>query len=333
MNSLVVATLLTSVLAGAGHDHGGHDHGGHDHGLVDCEAMELEEYTLQTHIYGVFIILAVSALGIFGSIWLGTKKSKNITTTLQLVKMFGIGIIAGTAWIHLLPHAFLKFSSPCLPESMSRYGISFVGLFGLIAAFLVQLLEVSSSRHNHSSHAHEEHVLPIEEKESPELTHIQHSSIIGTYVLEFGILSHSLIIGLALGVCPDDEYTTLLIAVAFHQLFEGLALGSLIATTVLSLTTKIYLGLLYPLTTPLGVVIGILVRESFNQNAAAAIVIQGTLDSLSSGILIYTTYCSLMGAEINHHSGFKGYSPMFKVACFLMMYVGASAMAILALWA
>ncbi|KAI8901454.1 ZIP zinc transporter-domain-containing protein, partial [Globomyces pollinis-pini] len=312
--------------------HGGHSHGEHDHGLVDCEAIELEEYTLQTHIYGVFIILAVSALGIFGSIWLGTKKSNSVATALQLVKMFGIGIIAATAWIHLLPHAFLNFSSPCLPESMSRYGISFVGLFGLIAAFLVQLLEVGTSRHNHSLHAHEEQVLPIEDKDPDSLTHIQHSSIIGTYVLEFGIVTHSVVIGLALGVCPDDGFTTLLMAIAFHQFFEGMALGSLIATTPLSLTTKIYLGLLYPLTTPAGIVIGILVRESFNANSGTAIVTQGVLDSLSSGILIYTTYCSLMGDEINNHSGFKGYTPIFKMLCFVMMYLGAAAMAIVALW-
>lgn len=44
---------------------------------------------------------------------------------------------------------------------------------------------------------------------------------LNTIVLEFGILAHSVIIGITLGVSPQSEFVTLLVAICFHQFFEG----------------------------------------------------------------------------------------------------------------
>jgi zinc transporter 1/2/3 len=46
------------------------------------------------------------------------------------------------------------------------------------------------------------------------------------YILEVGIATHSFIIGMALGVASGSEVTSLMIALAFHQLFEGMALSA-----------------------------------------------------------------------------------------------------------
>lgn len=48
-------------------------------------------------------------------------------------------------------------------------------------------------------------------------------------LLECGILFHSVFIGMALAVAVGSEQVILLVAIAFHQTFEGLALGSRIA--------------------------------------------------------------------------------------------------------
>lgn len=48
-------------------------------------------------------------------------------------------------------------------------------------------------------------------------------------LLECGILFHSIFIGMALAVATGSEQIILLIAISFHQTFEGLALGSRIA--------------------------------------------------------------------------------------------------------
>ena len=156
---------------------------------------------------------------------------------------------------------------------------------------------------------------------------------INTVVLEIGILVHSLIIGVNLGITDDEGFVSLLIAIAFHQFFEAMALGALISSTRLEWKTKVMLGLAYPLTTPLGVAVGVIVRESFNSNSSSLILSQGILSSLSLGILMYNTYVELIAGEVNRNPIFKAYSPGFKFFCYLVMLVGASAMALIGIWA
>ena len=45
-------------------------------------------------------------------------------------------------------------------------------------------------------------------------------------LLEIGIAVHSIIIGISLGISGNEEFQALLIALVFHQFFEGLALGN-----------------------------------------------------------------------------------------------------------
>ncbi|KAL4066607.1 zinc iron permease [Scleroderma citrinum] len=54
--------------------------------------------------------------------------------------------------------------------------------------------------------------------------------IIGILVLQLGIMIHSFVIGLTLAITSGSEFASLLIAVVFHQLFEGLSLGIRIAS-------------------------------------------------------------------------------------------------------
>lgn len=54
-------------------------------------------------------------------------------------------------------------------------------------------------------------------------------ALLQVLLLEMGILFHSVFIGMTLSVIVGNEFVILLIAIAFHQTFEGLALGSRIA--------------------------------------------------------------------------------------------------------
>jgi zinc transporter ZupT len=56
---------------------------------------------------------------------------------------------------------------------------------------------------------------------------ISHSTNISAYLLEFGVASHSIIIGIALGIATE-EFQSLFIAIVFHQFFEGIGLSSVI---------------------------------------------------------------------------------------------------------
>jgi zinc transporter 1/2/3 len=74
-------------------------------------------------------------------------------------------------------------------------------------------------------------------------------------------------------------------------MFEGLGLGSRLSA--LSLPGKwnyarYVAAVFYSICTPVGVAIGLGVRESYNGNGAKASIISGVLDATSAGILLYT---------------------------------------------
>jgi ZIP zinc/iron transport family len=318
-----------------------------------CSQIPLGNYNFGLHLAAVFIVLTVSTIGIFTTIYLGRSKQSPLTTkVLQALKMFGIGVIAATAWIHLLHDAINNFSSPCLGSGWAEYGIHYVGLFALIAAFGIQVIEqvaISKTEERRAaiadslpfktddealeSERNSDVVVLKDSSHSHEMQVFLMSQSINTVILEIGILIHSLIIGINLGITEDEFLVTLLVAVAFHQMFEGMALGALIGSTTLQWKTKWILGIAYPLTTPIGIAIGIIVRNSFNTNSSTLILIQGILASLSLGILMYNTYVELIGREVNRNPVFKAYSSEFKMFCYFMMFLGAASLAVLGIWA
>ncbi|CEP00874.1 unnamed protein product (mitochondrion) [Plasmodiophora brassicae] len=344
----------------------------------DCSApLASQDYSMPWHIGGVFILAAFSSIGIFTAIFLGTRKtsSPTVARVLQVFKMFGIGVIAATAWFHLLSEAYTQFSNPCLSAEWSGYGVNFVGVFALGASFAVQLIELFATGYGarsamtpynnvvyddstvHSSDdSRDSSTVQIDKnvrKNRSELALANampsghsaqlgggghghdHASNLSTIMLECSILFHSIIIGVTLGVTSDTaEFQTLLIAICFHQVFEGMALGSLVAAMKNATFCKyLVLGILYPLVTPLGMAIGIGIHSSFNDRSSTVIVVQGIMDSLSAGVLIYNTYVELLSVEINHNASFRTFSWGFKCVNMAAVYLGAAAMAIVGIWA
>ena len=75
------------------------------------------------------------------------------------------------------------------------------------------------------------------------------------------------------------------------ETFEGLGIGSRLA--YLEMPRKYYWvpiagALLYGITTPVGIAIGLGVRTTYNPNSTTASIVSGVLDSLSAGVLVYT---------------------------------------------
>lgn len=306
--------------------HASHGHSSHSAEDEDCSFGVLESYSVSYHIIGLFTLLACSTAGVFGTMLLGATKSKMGQSLLQICKMFGIGVIVASAWIHLLPEAFAMFTHPCLMGQWTEYGGSYVGLFAMIAAFIVQLIEANSNAHGDTSQVEKDTLAYVGRDE------YEKESNISVVLLEAGIIFHSVIIGLNLGVESDEGFGVLLVAICFHQFFEGMALGALIALSRMSKITKASLCCLYSFTTPLGMALGIAVRNHFNVNSQHLILFQGILGSMSAGILMYNAYCELLSLEINHNVVFQGYTPRFKVVCFISMYLGASALAVIGIW-
>lgn len=162
------------------------------------------------------------------------------------------------------------------------------------------------------------------------------NQIVSVFILEFGVIFHSVFIGLSLAV-SGDEFITLFIVLVFHQMFEGLGLGTRIAETNWEAKrwyTPWLLALGYSLSTPIAIAIGLGVRHSFSPNSRKALISNGCFDAISAGILIYTGLVELMAHEFLYSNQFKGENGFRRmIFAFIIMAAGSVLMALLGKWA
>ena len=153
-------------------------------------------------------------------------------------------------------------------------------------------------------------------------------------ILEFGILFHSVIIGLTLGA-SGPEFSVLYPVIVFHQSFEGLGIGARLSAIPFPKRLSWmpwWLCAGYGLTTPIAIAAGLGVRTTYNANSYQANVVSGLLDSISAGILIYTGLVELMARDFlfSHDRTNNDRQLAFMVVAMLL---GAGIMALLGKWA
>jgi zinc transporter 1/2/3 len=155
------------------------------------------------------------------------------------------------------------------------------------------------------------------------------------FILEFGVIFHSVFIGLTLAVAGDN-FNILYIVLVFHQTFEGLGLGSRLATTTWpkkKLWMPWALGTAYGLTTPIAIAIGLSISATFSPGSQRTMIINGVFDSISAGILIYTGLVELMAHEFMFNPEMRKSSIKMMMFAYLCMCLGAGLMALLGKWA
>ncbi|KAK1779747.1 Zinc/iron permease [Copromyces sp. CBS 386.78] len=191
----------------------------------------------------------------------------------------------------------------------------------------------------HSSHDHSKDTIDIESHafltgDSPASERIFREQIAAFLILEFGVLFHSVIIGLNLGVV-GEEFSTLYPVVVFHQAFEGLGIGARLS----SIPFPKRLGwmpwalcLAYGLTTPIALAIGLGMATTYESTGFTASIVSGILDSISAGILLYTGLVELLARDFlfNPNRTRDITRVLFMLAC---MFTGCFVMALLGKWA
>lgn len=154
-------------------------------------------------------------------------------------------------------------------------------------------------------------------------------------ILEFGVIFHSIFIGLTLAVA-GEEFPILYVVLVFHQTFEGFALGSRLAVIEWPTSkrrTPYWLGLGYAISTPIAISIGLGLRRSFAPGSQTTLIVYGVFDSISAGILIYTGLVEIIAREFMF-SGNMQRAPLREViGAVVTMAVGAFLMALLGKWA
>ncbi|CCV00285.1 unnamed protein product [Malassezia sympodialis ATCC 42132] len=165
------------------------------------------------------------------------------------------------------------------------------------------------------------------------------SEVVGVMVLELGVVFHSVIIGLTLATSEyhgeDDEFVVLYPVIVFHQLFEGLGLGSRLAFLPAQMGTlwPCLLAMGYSICTPIGMAIGLGVRHTYTTDTPTGYYVTGVFDAVSAGILIYTGLVELLAHDFVFNQKMHK-APMWKVAISIFeVCLGAGIMALLGRWA
>ncbi|KAK4499615.1 hypothetical protein PRZ48_010133 [Zasmidium cellare] len=160
--------------------------------------------------------------------------------------------------------------------------------------------------------------------------------ILQCLMLEAGILFHSVFIGLAVSVSTGSAFVVLLIAISFHQTFEGLALGSRIASIGTFSTESLrpwVMCLLYGITTPVGQAIGLGVQGLYDPESEFGLLMVGIMNAISSGLLLYAGLVQLLAEDFLSDSSYVELRGKRRLQACGAVVAGALLMALVGVWA
>ncbi|KAI0764170.1 Zinc/iron permease [Trametes elegans] len=162
--------------------------------------------------------------------------------------------------------------------------------------------------------------------------------VIGILVLQMGIMIHSLVIGLTLSITSGSEFTSLVIAIVFHQLFEGLSLGIRIAGLpskhsedgfkhISGRTLKPILAFTFAITTPLGIALGLAALGGATSTGPRLTLVQGVMSAISAGMLIYAACVEMLAGDFVMDAHLWRSSVRRQVLALVSLFAGVAAMA------
>lgn len=140
--------------------------------------------------------------------------------------------------------------------------------------------------------------------------------------------------GVALGVSLNKtDVTVLLIVLIFHQGLEGVGLGSTLVRAGFSNLKCLIMVLTYAIMTPLGVAIGIAAAGSYDPKSVTSLAVQGTLNSVSAGLLMYIALAQLIAEDFNREEVHRPGAGLLRASMFGALLIGVGAMAVIGIWA
>ncbi|KAL9611034.1 MAG: hypothetical protein Q9167_004315, partial [Letrouitia subvulpina] len=154
-------------------------------------------------------------------------------------------------------------------------------------------------------------------------------------LLEAGILFHSIFIGLALSLAIGTSFIVLLVAISFHQTFEGLALGSRIAALPFPADSlKPWLmALAYGTTTPVGQAVGLMVHGLYDQQGQGGLLMVGITNAVSSGLLLFAGLVELLAEDFLSDASYEVLRGRRRVEAWAAVVAGGALMALVGAWA
>lgn len=318
-------------------------------------------------ILGLFVILIASLVGSLtpvlpgpASVLLGGGRVRTWMRGLCAGALLGLG------FIHILADSFTSFQtvadiSTNTDDLLINYPwASFCALLGVICNCVLE--SVLCAAMNATTHSH---VLPVvvhtnlatdADGNGEKLSEGKGASDEGkgviedppvrdhlmAYMVELGCCFHSVIIGIDLGLMTTDYVgvTTYVVVLCFHQLMEGLGLGAIVHQAHFNPLKAYAMCVLYSLTTPIGVAIGIGASTTLDPDSLNANIVKGVFNGVSAGLLIYVAIAGLLVEELRRLHAEVAASPeiarkatLTRLGMYGCMLLGAGIMAVIGIWA
>lgn len=186
-----------------------------------------------------------------------------------------------------------------------------------------------SNPHRRKMSEHESHLTSHShgfQEENPQRLFLQ------CLLLEAGILFHSIFIGMAVSVAQGTQFVVLLIAICFHQTFEGFALGSRIAALIPVLfdahSPKPWLmALAYGATTPIGQALGIFLHSLYDPASKVGLLMVGITNAISSGLLLFAGLVQLIAEDFLSEKSYETLKGRRRIEACLAVGLGGMLMA------
>lgn len=205
----------------------------------------------------VLVIFLTSVLGISGPVLLARyfQGKPLYDKAVLVIKCFAAGVILSTSLVHVLPEAFESLADCQVSSRHPWKDFPFAGLVTLIGVITALLVDLTASEHmghggggGGGGGGGMEYIpvggeavgglemkegkfgadLEIQERKEEEIVKMKQRLV--SQVLEIGIIFHSVIIGVTMGMSQNQcTIRPLIAALSFHQIFEGLGLGGCIA--------------------------------------------------------------------------------------------------------
>ncbi|KAK4776638.1 hypothetical protein SAY86_005326 [Trapa natans] len=360
--ALAMALLLLLVLArpeavSANEENQKQLHCGEDNpSLGRCrngpQAMKLK-------VIAIVSILVASMIGVCLPMFSHSVPSlKPDSNAFAIVKTFASGVILATGYMHVLPDSFEYLHSDCLPVHPWRKFpfTTFVAMLSAVATQMVDSFSMSfyrkykmggSAGGASSGNASKDgavaaaggsgcgnghsHGWSFGEADTDDKSQLLRLRVVAQ-VLEMGILVHSVVIGLSLGA-TDNVCTirSLLAALCFHQLFEGMGLGGCILQGEFGAKVKMVMAFFFSVTTPLGIALGMGLSHVYSQSSPTALIVVGLLNACSAGLLNYMALVDLialdfMGPKMQGNMKLQAFG-------YAALLLGAGGMSLMAVWA
>ncbi|KAG4127699.1 hypothetical protein ERO13_D10G230900v2 [Gossypium hirsutum] len=328
--------------------------------LAQCEAETrtngCHNYreSMKLKIIAIVAILLSSMIGVCLPLFSGQVPSlKPDRDLFTIVKAFSSGVILATGYMHVLPDSFNDLMSGCLPENPWRKFpfTTFVAMLSAVLTLMVDsfamsvykkrcgkalmadannggglentnVVQIDNFEHGHS------HSLEMNDDVSSQL--LRHRVI--AQVLELGIVVHSVVIGLAMGASGNQcTIRSLIAALCFHQMFEGMGLGGCILQAEYEIKMKAIMVFFFSATTPLGIVLGIGLSKVYSETSPTSLMVVGLLNACSAGLLNYMALVDLLAADF---LGPKLQTNMkLQAWSYVAVLLGAGFMSLMAKWA